>query len=189
MRQWRTKLATVTAVASMVLLGSVATGPASVAAQPYCGITWGSLPKQGSPAGSGPVPTVADVRAGRHTCYDRLVLDIDGGAGRYWVRYVDYVARDGSGFIVPLEGGAKLQVVVGASGYDENYHPTYAPPNSAWLADVRGFRTFRQAAWGGSFEATSTVGVGVRARLPFRVFVLDGPGSGSRLVVDVAHRW
>jgi hypothetical protein len=29
----------------------------------------------------------------------------------------------------------------------------------------------------------------VRARLPFRVFVLRGPGSGSRLVIDVAHRW
>jgi len=29
----------------------------------------------------------------------------------------------------------------------------------------------------------------VRARLPFRVLTLDGPGSGSRLVVDVAHYW
>jgi len=29
----------------------------------------------------------------------------------------------------------------------------------------------------------------VRARLPFRVFVLAGPGNGSRLVIDVAHRW
>nr|WP_280956330.1 hypothetical protein [Cellulomonas flavigena] len=32
-------------------------------------------------------------------------------------------------------------------------------------------------------------GLGVRARLPFRAFVLAGPGSGSRLVVDVAHQW
>jgi hypothetical protein len=29
----------------------------------------------------------------------------------------------------------------------------------------------------------------VRARLPFRVFSLAGPGAGSRLVIDVAHRW
>jgi hypothetical protein len=33
------------------------------------------------------------------------------------------------------------------------------------------------------------VGLGVRARLPFRVFKLDGPGEGSRLVIDVAHQW
>jgi hypothetical protein len=33
------------------------------------------------------------------------------------------------------------------------------------------------------------IGLGVRARLPFRVFALAGPGGGSRLVIDVAHRW
>jgi hypothetical protein len=43
--------------------------------------------------------------------------------------------------------------------------------------------------WAGSFEGQTTLGLGVRARLPFRAFVLPGPGSGSRLVVDVAHRW
>ncbi len=32
-------------------------------------------------------------------------------------------------------------------------------------------------------------GVGVRARLPFRMFSLAGPGTGSRIVLDVAHRW
>jgi hypothetical protein len=33
------------------------------------------------------------------------------------------------------------------------------------------------------------LGLGVRARLPFRVFTLAGPGSGTRLVIDVAHQW
>ena len=41
----------------------------------------------------------------------------------------------------------------------------------------------------GSFEGYTSIGLGVRARLPFRVFMLDGPGTSSRLVVDVAHRW
>ncbi len=44
-------------------------------------------------------------------------------------------------------------------------------------------------AYAGSFEGQTTLGLGVRARLPFRAFVLAGPGDGSRLVVDVAHRW
>ena len=50
-------------------------------------------------------------------------------------------------------------------------------------------RAFRQVAWAGSFEGYSSLGLGVRARLPFRVFALDGPDAGSRLVVDVAHFW
>ncbi len=43
--------------------------------------------------------------------------------------------------------------------------------------------------WAGSFEGQTTVGLGVRARLPFRVFTLEGPGDGSRIVVDVARYW
>jgi hypothetical protein len=39
------------------------------------------------------------------------------------------------------------------------------------------------------FEGQTTFGLGVRARLPFRVLRLAGPGSGQRLVIDVAHRW
>jgi hypothetical protein len=54
---------------------------------------------------------------------------------------------------------------------------------------VTGWQTFRQIAWAGSFEGQSTIGLGVRAKLPFRVLVLQGPGAGSRFVIDVAHRW
>ncbi len=54
---------------------------------------------------------------------------------------------------------------------------------------MTGYRTFRQVYWDGSFEGYSTIGLGVRAKLPYRVFLLDGPGDQRRLVVDVAHRW
>ena len=54
---------------------------------------------------------------------------------------------------------------------------------------MTGYRTFRQVAWAGSFEGRTTVGLGVRAWLPFRVFTLTGPDSGSRLVIDIAHTW
>jgi hypothetical protein len=50
--------------------------------------------------------------------------------------------------------------------------------------NVSGYRTFRQVAWAGSFEGQTNIGLGVRARLPFRVFTMPG-----RLVVDVAHLW
>jgi len=176
------------AVAAAVALGTAAwVAPAAAAAAPYCGITWGSLPKQAEATGGG---HLTDVRAGQHACFDRLVLDVSGGrVGTYWVSYVPQVTMDGSGFVVPLRGGAKLQVTAMADAYDANGRPTYRPANRAELVNVAGWRTFRQVAWAGSFEAATTVGLGVRARLPFRVFVLAGPGSGSRLVVDVAHRW
>jgi hypothetical protein len=63
---------------------------------------------------------------------------------------------------------------------------TYDPRNPDELVKVRGWRTFRQVAFGGSFEGYTTIGLGVRARLPFRVFTLQNPG---RVVIDVAHRW
>jgi hypothetical protein len=124
------------------------------------------------------------VRAGRNDCYDRLVFDVNGPADGYWVSYVDTVYEDPTGVPVPLRGGARLSVTVQAPSYDENYTPTYTPANRAELVNVTGFQTFRQVAWAGSFEGQTTVGLGVRARLPFRVFTLPG-----RIVVDVAHFW
>jgi hypothetical protein len=84
-----------------------------------------------------------------------------------------------------------LLVNVNHPAYDEAGNPTILPLPSAGqqIADVRGYRTLRAVVYGSSFEGTTTFGVGVRARLPFRVLTLAGPGGGSRVVVDVAHRW
>jgi hypothetical protein len=184
-----TALLVVLAALVAVVAGLVA--PASAAA-PYCGITWGSLPKAQD---TGDREVVTDVRAGRHACYDRLVIDLggeDSHFGSYDVRYVPEVRTDGAGVLVPLRGGAALQVVVTAPAYDEDGKATYSPANRRELADVRSFSTFRQVAWAGSFEGHTTIGLGVRATLPFRVFFLAGApysDQGPRLVIDVAHRW
>jgi len=180
-------LSWVTALLLAVGLGLVVPGGAQAAA-PYCGIRWGSDPES-STVTTVKVPTLTNVRAGRHECFDRMVVDLRGGKAGYDVRYVRAVHEDGSGRPVPLRGAADLQVVVRAPAYDDRGRPTYAPKNRRELVDVTGYRTFRQIAWAGSFEGQTTIGLGVRARLPFRAFVLDGPGKDSRLVVDVAHRW
>jgi hypothetical protein len=175
-----------TAILVAVGLGLLVPGPAS-ATTSYCGLAWGSLMKtDGSMSGA----PVTNVRTGQHYCFDRLVVDLGSGpAPGYSVRYVGQIAQDGSGKPVDVRGGARLQVVVRAPAYDVDYTPTYTPADQVELANVSGYQTFRQVVWAGSFEGQSTLGVGVRARLPFRVFTLDGPGSGSRLVVDVAHFW
>ncbi|MCD1143966.1 hypothetical protein LQU92_01755 [Kocuria sp. LUK] len=158
------------------------------AAAPYCGITWGSLPKGRTGEVVPPhVPHVTDIRAGRHACFDRLVVDLDGKAAGYSVAYRQFTGV-GSGAPLPLRG-TDLVIVVNAPAYDDEGRGTADFDDPEEIVDVRGYPTFRQVAWGGSFEARTVVGLGVRARLPFRAFVLDGPGEGSRLVVDVAHRW
>jgi len=88
-----------------------------------------------------------------------------------------------------LRGRAFLQITVTGPAYDDGGNSTYNPADRNELTNVGGYQTFRQVAWAGSFEGYSTIGLGVRGRLPFRVFTLDGPGAGSRLVVDVAHYW
>ncbi len=156
----------------------------AAAAHPYCGQVWGSLPESAG-ASSMSAGTLVDVRAGRHACFDRLVLDIDAPLTSWSVQYVDELVQDGSGAVVPVRGGARLEVVarVGALATDS----WFVGPGT--LVDTSRYRTFRHVAWVASYEGISTVGLGVRARLPFRAFVLEGPGKGSRLVVDVGHRW
>lgn len=88
-----------------------------------------------------------------------------------------------------LAGAADLQITLNAPAYDDSGRATYSPARPNTAVNVAGYRTFRQVALAGSFEGETTLGLGVRARLPMRVTVLIGPGSGSRIVVDVAHRW
>jgi hypothetical protein len=185
----RTRLTVLAVTTATVALVSAL--PAQAAA-PYCGITWGSTPEARS---AGDTDMINNVRAGRHACFDRLVVDLGGqdvSFGSYDVRYVPVVGAEGSGAPLPVRGDADLQVVVKAPAYDGDHHATYTPANRKEVVNVTGYSTFRQVAWGGSYEGQTTMALGVRARLPFRVFTLQGtPQSddGPKLVIDVAHRW
>ncbi|SEL82800.1 hypothetical protein SAMN04515665_12077 [Blastococcus sp. DSM 46786] len=190
----RIRLGSLAVLAGVIALLVGLISPASAAGSataPYCGLVWGSLPEGSSATTAG--LTVTDVRAGRHACFDRLVVDLHGPAAAtgYSVRYVDAVHQEGTGDVVPLAGGAALQVVVHSPAYDGYGRATYLPPSRSEVVDVDGFRTLEQVAWAGSYEGRTTLGVGTRARLPFRTFTLIGaPGDDAvRLVIDVAHRW
>lgn len=156
---------------------------APTSAAPYCGITWGSLPKSGGAMATNPL---TNIRAGRHDCYDRMVFDFTGVAPGYRVEYVSNVYADASGQLIPLAGGAKLHIVALAPAYNTAGHATYPGVTGNPLPGISlaGYQTFRDAKFAGSFEGQTSVGLGVRARLPFRVFTLD-----NRLVIDVAHNW
>ena len=158
------KLLVIAALAAGAL---VTPSPADATA---CSVSWGSLAKT---SGATAHSTLTGLRTGQHACYDRLVLDLAASSIGYRVRYVTAVRDQGRGAVVPLRGGAFLQI-------DVNAMATRRPA----MPNVTGYRTFRQVGWGGSFEGYSTVGLGVRARLPFRVF-----RNGTDLVIDVAHAW
>ena len=156
----------------------------SAHAAPYCGITWGSLPK--TAASTGDTGVLTNVRTGQHDCYDRMVVDTTKAGAGYDVRYVPNVYADGSGQLITLTGGAKLQVVVHSPSYNASGVPTYGGQVNQPLPGVNlaGYQTFKSAKFAGSCEGQSTCGLGVRAQLPFRVLKLD-----NRVVIDVAHKW
>ncbi|WP_432194052.1 AMIN-like domain-containing (lipo)protein [Streptomyces sp. bgisy027] len=189
MVQKRTAWAT---AALMVATLGVAAVPAEATAgttaqATACPTGWGSLAETRSAATSEPM---TNIRTGRHACFDRMVVDVPGAGSSelgYSVRYVSRLYQDGSGRQITVGGGAVLEVRVAAPAYDPaTGKPTYPAKAGQRLTGVNltGYRTFRDARFVGSFEGDTQIGLGVRARLPFRVWVTDG-----RVVVDVAHNW
>lgn len=169
----------VAASAALLASPAAAVSPAQVApamSSSSCSVVWGSLGEYAAGRGTG---TIQGVRAGRHACFDRMVIDMSGTPSGYSVGYVDEVYGEGSGEVVPVAGGARLSISV--------FKGAAFLPNTP---SVNKFDTFREVGWGGSFEGYTTFALGVRARLPFRTFVLSNPETNSsRLVIDVAHHW
>jgi hypothetical protein len=144
-----------------------------------CSTRWGTGKRN---AGSMVQTRVRDVRVGQHACFDRLVVDLGAGkAPGYTLRYVGAFHADGSGALVPVSGHAKLLVTIEA--------PAAAsfPASRRQLASVAGFAEFRQVAGLGSFEGVTSLGLGLAAKKPFRVFEFVTAAHKYELVVDVAR--
>jgi hypothetical protein len=170
-------------------IGGVApAGALTAGAAPYCGITWGSLPREGGSLSPG---ALLASRTGQHPCFDRVVFEFSGPANGFRVQYANEVLTEGQGLpLSPITaGGGLLSVHLLEPAYGESGQATFAHQTGDHVANTAGYRTLRDVVFGGSFEGHTTFAVGVRARLPFQVFALTGPGSHSRIVVDIAHRW
>lgn len=185
-------------LAAGVLLGSGVAAPPPAEAAPYCGITWGSYNQQMWETDNWSANTVESVRSGRHDCFDRLVIDVRGQINGYYVGYAPAVLGT-NGKPIPLRGAADLEIFLTNPSVTKSGKLSWDMGNHRELVDVSGYRTFRQVALSGfgsengagryGQENYTGLALGVRAHLPLRAFVLEGPGSGSRLVIDVAHRW
>lgn len=166
---------------------AASTTATTTSASPYCGITWGSADREAGALSGAPL---VDVRTGRHDCYDRVVFEFAGPVDGYSVGYGEtWTEGEGLALSPYTAGGALLRVSLRAPAYDDSHVGTVPYRVGEHAANLLGYSTLRDVVFGGSFEGYTTFAVGVRARLPFRAFVLAGPGTHSRIVVDVAHRW
>lgn len=173
--------------------GHSSPGPLPAASQAACGTQgWETGPRI-----SASVMTTAPlylVRAGQHPCYDRVVFDINGPApAGYAVKYVPQVLSDPKGEPVPVTGGAVLQVVVRAPiwGTDTQGHQPWRKlpavgDDLVSPAQIAGWSSLREVKFAGSFEGQTTLAVGVRGRLPFRVLITGDPGY-QHIVLDISH--
>ena len=167
------------------------TGELDPACAPLPGPGWGTGLQLRSSSSSAPVYLV---RAGRQECSDRVVFHLNGpDPVGYSVRYVDVVREDGSGRPVPVAGGAALQVVINAPALGQDSHgvvdKVLAEPGADFYtpAQLGGWSSLREVRYAGSFEGQTTIAVGVRAQVPFRVFtVLDRSGLYRSVVLDLA---
>ncbi|MFG2140071.1 hypothetical protein [Streptomyces sp. NPDC048650] len=191
MRRWGTAAAALVLAAAGLATtagaAAAATGPVGGAGRTgACATAWGSGDKSATDAYAAPL---TNIRTSRNACYDRMVFDIGGASGKagYHVGYVSAFHQDGSGERIPVKGGAILQIFVSAPSHDPSSgKQTYAAQAGKPLPGVHlaGYRTFRDTRFGASFEGQTQVGLGTRAKLPFRV-----SRSGHELIVDVAHTW
>lgn len=152
------------AAATLMLTGAIAAAaPASVAAQA--------------------IPTMTGIRTGLNPGFDRVVLDLTAGPAPA-VRYelVDELIADGSGEIVWLTGEFFIAVTATpAAAHNDAGNPTYPGPRKFRTRDLRNVMA---VAITGDYEATLSIGLGVRSRTWVRVFTLTVP---NRVVIDVGH--
>lgn len=169
----RTILRTVIALLLTATAGLVTSAQAD-AATTRCHPTWGSLPRavEGAPQAE---VTVTGVRVGRHTCYERVVVDVAGKVTEWSASYPAGPHR--TELMVNLAWRPAVDQYPFVPGSYYQFQPT-----------VRGFSAITGVTSTNDTHLHALY-IGTRAQLPYRVFVLDGPGAGSRLVVDIAKHW
>lgn len=99
------------------------------------------------------------------------------------MEYVDEPRGQGSGEIVDLDGGAYLVMSVQNIMLpgEEAGQPEYLGP-AAILPPAGG--VIHEVQWGGIFEGTLEIFIGVAEEVPFRAFLLEDP---DRIVMDIQH--
>ena len=108
----------------------------------------------------------------------------------YRVAYVSSVTDIETGGTIPIAGGAVLSIQVNAPAHDDELRPTYDPDDRLNAVKRRRLQDLPSGGLHGQpsrARPRSCLECGAGSRSG--AFVLDGPGDGARLVIDIAHRW
>jgi hypothetical protein len=124
------------------------------------------------------------VSPGRHACFDRLVLDFTGPMSGYSVDYVELAFTQPGGDVAGVRGGARLEIIAGAS--TSRFEPENPRESSR---SVAGAPFVRWSIPARSRDRASSASACGPACPSGPLCWPAGPADGSRLVVDVAHRW
>ncbi len=146
-------------------------------------VTAGAVPAQSAVQPVPATPVLTGIRTGVHPTFDRIVLDFSGPRPQvYSSRFVDELIRDGSGDVEWLTGAAFAEIVLTpARAHTEAGQRTYPGP---WKFRTRNLTNAMAVAITGDFEATLTIGVGMRRQTWVETFTLTAP---SRVVIDVGR--
>jgi hypothetical protein len=132
-----------------------------------------------SVAARGGTANLVAVRAARQDTVDRIVFEFDRPVPGYRVRYVGRpVIQDGSGEPIAVEGEAVLEIRL-----EPAHGPSFTPATSRIKPSTQNVVELVRT---GDFEAVVTWVAGLRDRRPFTVNTLKGPGTHSRLMIEVA---
>jgi hypothetical protein len=146
-------------------------------------VTASTIPAQSAVPPTQDIPMLTDIRTGVHPGFDRIVLDFAGSQPQVLSsRFVDELVRDGSGEVEWLTGTAFAEVVLSpAQAHNDAGQPTYPRP---WKFRTRNLTNVMAVAITGDFEATLTIGIGVREQSWVKAFTLNAP---TRVVIDVGQ--
>lgn len=121
------------------------------------------------------------IRTGRHTKFDRIVLDMRGPVPTDIARTWGPVIRQpGSGHLFWLYGWRFLTVrVAPADAHNNKGEPTYEGRRRFVTPKLRNVKA---VGFVSDFEGEVVVGIGTRRRRKVRVFTLKSP---TRVVIDI----
>src|SRR5258708_35632198 len=129
----------------LMAVGATAVASVGTAAAPAVAVThhaagcstdWGTNAKHRGDQAITVATRVRGVRAGKHGCFDRLVIDMSGGKQPpFSARYVKQIVADPSGKILKVRGKAEILIVVrGPAGAHQH-------PQALQLVDGAGAQT------------------------------------------------
>ncbi|AWB81729.1 hypothetical protein C3B44_04575 [Corynebacterium yudongzhengii] len=128
--------------------------------------------------------SIADVRAGDHEGFDRVVIELSGnGTPGYFAGYTDAPRQHTSGYPVDMAGDSFFEI--GVQGFAPPTESGVETWDAGVIPDAGNHGIIADIYHGGIFEAQGQFLIGVKGEpRPYAVTILENP---ARVVIDFAE--